>query len=190
MRRSIADRPWVFVRQVHGARVVVVDKAPGALFEADALVSGAGDGALAVLGADCALVGLSSPEGVIGAAHAGWRGLTAGVLDATAEKMRAFGATRIEAVASACVHAECYPFSARDLDAAAFVLGDAVRSTTPDGRPALDLACAVRLGLEQAEVDLALEVDSCTACGDEWFSHRARKDRERQALAIWRAAPR
>ena len=43
---------------------------------------------LAIQVADCAPVALWSPEGVLGAAHAGWRGLADGVLPATAEAMR------------------------------------------------------------------------------------------------------
>src|ERR687893_814709 len=58
---------------------------------ADALVSATGGCALAVLTADCAPVALASPEGVIGVAHAGWRGLVAGVLRRTVEQMGALG---------------------------------------------------------------------------------------------------
>ena len=186
MRRKIVDRPWVFVRQVHGSGVVVVERTRRDLEPADALVSRSNDLALAVLGADCALVGMSSEEGVIGAAHAGWRGVMAGVLEATADEMRRLGATTIEAVVSACVHADCYPFSPNDLDAAALILGDEVRGSSANGRPAFDLPVAVRAGLSRAGVEIVRDVDRCTACDDSWYSNRARSERERQALVIWR----
>ncbi|HKY14173.1 MAG TPA: polyphenol oxidase family protein, partial [Microthrixaceae bacterium] len=86
-RGAIAAAPWTWLRQVHGAEVVVVG-APGdhAGAEADAAVTGVPGAALAVQTADCAPVLLwgDGPTGpVIGAAHAGWRGLYEGVLENT-----------------------------------------------------------------------------------------------------------
>ena len=82
------------IRQVHGGRVVVVEDpaAAGARAgtEADALVTAAPGVALAVHTADCAPVALVSPEGVLGVAHAGWKGLEAGVIPAVAAAMPAW----------------------------------------------------------------------------------------------------
>ena len=101
--RSLADVPWTWVRQVHGSGVVVVDR-PGAQrgAEGDAAVTCCLDAGLVVLTADCAPVGLSSPEGVVGVLHAGWRGLMVGVVGATVQAMRALGATRVRAGLGAC----------------------------------------------------------------------------------------
>lgn len=180
------DRPWNFVHQVHGRGVVSVSGAPVEPVDADALVTELSDTPLSVLGADCALVGLASEEGVLGAAHAGWRGLVEGVIGETVREMRAHGATRIDAVLSACVHPECYPFSARELDDAALVLGDEVRAVTANGQSALDLPAAVRISLARSGVEVAFDVGTCTSCGDDFYSHRARGDSARQALVIWR----
>ena len=76
------------------------------------MVTTRADVALAVHGADCAIVALWSPEGVIGAAHAGWRGLEAGVIPASAARMRDLGATSLSAVAGPCIGPECYEFGA------------------------------------------------------------------------------
>ncbi|MEO5707363.1 MAG: peptidoglycan editing factor PgeF [Alteraurantiacibacter sp.] len=84
----------VFVRQVHSAQVLTV-AAPfaGELPEADALVTATPGLALAIRTADCAPVLLADSEaGVIGAAHAGWRGAFGGVLEATVQAMVALGA--------------------------------------------------------------------------------------------------
>lgn len=84
----------VFVRQVHSAHVVTV-AAPftGELPEADALVTATPGLALAIRTADCAPVLLADRDaGVIGAAHAGWRGAFGGVLEATVAAMVALGA--------------------------------------------------------------------------------------------------
>src|ERR1039458_4919587 len=90
--RAIVDRPWTRLAQVHGARVVEVGHPGGGSGEAaDAAVSRSPGVALAVVTADCAPVAFRSREGVIGLAHAGWRGLLAGVIEATVAAMRDLG---------------------------------------------------------------------------------------------------
>ncbi|MCU1493489.1 MAG: hypothetical protein JWO62_1253 [Acidimicrobiaceae bacterium] len=188
--RALVDRPWTFVRQVHGDRVVVVERPAGPLDEeADALVTASPGACVAVLGADCALVGLASAEGVVGVAHAGWRGLVAGVLERTVETMRSLGASEVEAVLGPCIHAECYEFGRDELDTVAAVLGDEVRAETSSGRPALDLPLGVRASLARASVAVTAELGGCTACGADWYSYRARGDGSRHALAVWRDVP-
>lgn len=185
-RRRILDRPWTWLRQVHGSEVAVVDR-PGdcAGHEADAAVSGHPGAALAVFVADCAPVALASPEGVIGAVHAGWRGLAAGVIENAVRAMAGLGATRIEAALGPCIHAGCYEFSPHDLDEVAARLGDAVRGRTADGRAALDVPAAVRRALAGAGVSLRADHGGCTACSPDHFSHRARREPERQAMVVW-----
>ena len=94
-RRAVVDLPWTWLRQVHGAEVVrVAGPGDAAGATADAAVTAAPGCALAVLTADCAPVALASAEGVIGVAHAGWRGVAAGVLEATVAEMRDAGRHR------------------------------------------------------------------------------------------------
>ena len=186
------DRPWTWLRQVHGARVIDVGE-PGAHAgaEADAAVTSDDDVVLCILTADCAPIAFTSPEGVRGVAHAGWKGLAEGVIAATAEAMRARGATDIAAALGPCIHPACYEFSPADLDVVAGRLGDHVRSTTADGRPALDLPGAVRHAIADSGVRLVEDARTCTACDvtedgqPRWFSHRARGDEARQALVQW-----
>jgi YfiH family protein len=188
-RRAVVDLPWTWLRQVHGTDVVrVTGPGDGAGTRADAAVTAAAGTALAVLTADCAPVALASPEGVIGVAHAGWRGVLAGVVEATVEEMRALGAATVHAVVGPCIHAGCYAFGAAELDAVAARLGDSVRAVTTDGRPALDLPAAVRTALSNAGVrpEHRHEVDVCTACSAGHFSWRARKEQQRQAAVVWR----
>jgi purine-nucleoside/S-methyl-5'-thioadenosine phosphorylase / adenosine deaminase len=152
---------------------------------ADAAVSTSPGCALAVLTADCAPVALASPEGVIGVAHAGWAGLTAGVLERTLEAMRGLGATTVAAVLGPCIGPECYEFGEADLADVADRIGPGVRSRTRDGRPALDLAAGVRavLGREGVVFD---DRSVCTACTPGYFSWRGRREYQRQALVAWR----
>jgi len=84
------------VQQVHSADVVTVTgPQTGPRPRADGLVSATPGVALTVLTADCLPVLLADAEaGVIGAAHAGWRGARDGILEETVEAMLALGATR------------------------------------------------------------------------------------------------
>jgi YfiH family protein len=187
-RRALVDRTWSWVTQVHGAGVVLVRRpgdGGGAL--ADALVSDHPESCLAVFTADCPPIALASPEGVLGAVHAGWRGLLAGVVESAALAMRDLGASRIEAALGPCIHAECYEFSSADLDRAADRFGPTVRGVTAEGRPALDLPETVRVSLREADVELIADEDICTACSPAHFSYRARGERQRMALVVWRA---
>lgn len=93
----------VTVFQVHSAEVVTItaavdfDERP----RADAMVSDRPGLLLGILTADCAPVLLADREaGVIGAAHAGWKGALAGVTDATVAAMAALGA-RVDRIAAA-----------------------------------------------------------------------------------------
>lgn len=186
-RRAVAHHPWTWLRQVHGPRVVVVDQ-PGehAGAEADAAVTACRKAVLAILTADCAPVAFASAEGVIGAAHAGWRGVLSGVIEHTAEAMRALGATDIEAALGPCIHPECYEFSEQDLQQVERRLGPEVRGRTSEGTPALDVPSAVAAACARAGVVLTFRSQACTACDVAGFySHRARREHERQALAIW-----
>ena len=92
---QVAPDHLVTVHQVHSAEVVPVSAPLDTRHRADALVTATPGLALAVLTADCQPVLFADAEaGVIGAAHAGWRGARDGVLEATVEAMESLGATR------------------------------------------------------------------------------------------------
>jgi polyphenol oxidase len=185
--------------QVHGVEVVTVDPpplgigtgpGPGRWAEVcagpgDSLVSADRSNALAVLTADCASVALGSEEGVFGAVHAGWRGLTGGVVEATVETMRSMGAGEVVGALGPCIHPECYEFSPDDLNTVAAAYGDDVRGHTAAGGPALDIPAAVSLALAAGGAREAPGVDACTGCAGGYFSHRARGEIGRQALIVW-----
>lgn len=168
------------LKQVHGARVVPVTTPwpEGAGAEADALVTATPGLALGVITADCAPVLFADPAGVIGAAHAGWRGAVAGVLEATLDAMRALGATRVAAVIGPCIGAASYEVGPD--------LRDAVLAATPlaaacfaPGRPPdrywfnLQAYCTLRLKAAGAAVVAGLAADTC-ADAARFFSHRRR----------------
>ncbi|MDQ6782461.1 MAG: polyphenol oxidase family protein [Actinomycetota bacterium] len=187
-RQQVVDLPWTVLRQVHGTRVAVV-RSPGAGsgLEADAAVTAQRGAALAVLSADCAPVALASAEGVIGVAHAGWRGLAAGVLDETVQVVRSLGGTRIQAVLGPCIRTACYRFGADDLERVVERTGPEVRGLDRDGHPALDVAAGVIAALHRAGVDEVSDVGVCTGCSEVHWSWRRGGDQARQATVVWRS---
>ena len=89
--RTLLPAEPVWLKQVHGTRVWDADLAHAAeVIEADAAVTTKTNTVLTVMAADCLPVLIRSPDGgVIGAAHAGWRGLLGGVLENTVDAMQA-----------------------------------------------------------------------------------------------------
>ena len=84
----VADPAWL--RQVHGTTVVRADSVDRGQTEADAAWTADAELACAVMTADCLPVLVCADDGsVVAAAHAGWRGLAAGVLEATVSAMEA-----------------------------------------------------------------------------------------------------
>jgi len=142
---------------------------------ADALVTAQPGVALAVLSADCQPVLLADPAaGVIGAAHAGWKGSLSGVLEATVDAMRALGARDISAVIGPAISQSAYEvgddfmqrFLDKDPDNHRFFAGG------PNGRPMFDLPAfgLARLRAEGIEAEWSRH---CTyADADRFFSYR------------------
>jgi len=97
--RAILPAEPAWLSQVHGSAVVDVSSLrAGEVPQADACIATAGGAVCAILTADCLPVLFSDAAGkVVGAAHAGWRGLAGGVLERTLEAMRAAGAGDIAA---------------------------------------------------------------------------------------------
>ncbi len=99
------------VHQVHSAKALIVDRPTEDRPKADALVTATAGLGLSVLSADCQPVLFADHKaGIIGAAHAGWRGAIDGVLEATINKMEHLGSNRydIEAVIGPCISQAAY----------------------------------------------------------------------------------
>ena len=116
---GVAPDHLVTVHQVHSADVVTVNGPLEARPRADAMVTATPGVALAVLTADCQPVLFADAEaGVIGAAHAGWRGALDGVLEATVDAMETLGAARgnIRAVIGPSISQAAYEVGPELLD--------------------------------------------------------------------------
>lgn len=179
---GVADDRLLGLSQVHGDAVVAVDTpwAPGEGGRADAMVTDRPGLGLGIITADCAPVLLADPgRGVVGAAHAGWRGAAAGVLERTVAAMQALGAApgRIRAVVGPCIGRQSYEVGPdlRDAVLAAGLL-EAERFFRPGegDRFLFDLAgyCVARLHAGGVAAH-ALGRDTL-AEPDLFFSHRRR----------------
>jgi YfiH family protein len=131
---GVAPDRLLGVHQVHSAKAVTVDAPLADKPRADAIVTATPGLALSVLTADCQPVLFADPAaGVIGAAHAGWRGALEGVLHATVDAMEALGAQRgnITAVIGPSISQRAYEvgpefmdsFMAEDPDYARYFIG-------------------------------------------------------------------
>jgi len=92
---GLDDGALVSLNQIHSATVAVLTELPQGRIAADGMVTNVPGIGLGILTADCQPVLFAdAAAGVIGAAHAGWRGAQGGVLEATVEAMVALGARR------------------------------------------------------------------------------------------------
>jgi YfiH family protein len=178
------------MHQVHGATVAQVSREFDAPPEADALVTTEPGIALVVLVADCVPVLFAARRSdAIAVAHAGRRGVAAGVVPATVTAMQELGArpSRVVAKVGPAICGRCYEVPAAMQEEICSVVPEA-RSTTSAGTPGLDLRAAVVAQLMQAGVQ-AIEVESwCTAERDDLYSHRRDGVTGRFAGLVWRSA--
>ena len=117
---DVDPQALVTVEQVHSADVAVLEAVPDPRPRADAIVTDTPGLAIAVLTADCQPVLLADRQaGVIGAAHAGWRGALDGILEATLDAMEGLGARRdnIRAAIGPTISQRAYEVGPEFLDA-------------------------------------------------------------------------
>ncbi len=182
-RSAVVDHPWNWVRQVHGAEVIEAT-GPGSCTgaAADGLVTGCPAAPIAVQAADCAPVVLVGPERVA-VAHAGWRGLVAGVLQHAVDAL-ACDPHAVQAHLGPVIRPEHYEFDESDLATIVADHGSVVRASTADGSPALDVPSLVAEVLGRAGVDALVDHGYDTA-DPRFYSHRLRAEAHRHAAIAW-----
>ncbi|MBV1947374.1 peptidoglycan editing factor PgeF [Streptomyces sp. BV129] len=179
----------VWMNQVHGADVAVVDEPWGErpVPEVDAIVTARRGLALAVLTADCVPVLLADPvAGVVAAAHAGRPGMLAGIVPAAVRAMTGLGAEpgRIVARTGPAVCGRCYevPEAMRAEVAAA---EPAAHAETSWGTPAVDVSAGVHAQLDRLGVRDREQSPVCTRESDDHFSYRRDRATGRLAGYVW-----
>ena len=193
---SAGDCGLATLYQVHGREAVIV-REPweiGGAPRADAMATDVPGLALGVLTADCAPILLADAR-VIGAAHAGWKGALAGIIESAVEAMEQFGARRdrIAAAIGPCI------------SQASYEVGDELRSSIAQTRPddarfflpldraghwRFDLGGYAQARLQSAGVENISLIPACTYLQEPAFfsyrraTHRGEPDYGRQLSAI------
>lgn len=206
LRRALPDEP-VWLEQVHGTAVFDADTIIGGAAppardaaqtafppapRADAAVTTRRGRPLAIMTADCLPVVLSDESGtVLGVAHAGWRGLAAGVLENTLDELRrrAPDAHGWRAWIGPGIGPRAFQVGAEvreaflDRDAA---LAECFLFQPGSGRWLADLAGLARARLSRAGIGRVEESGECTwTRADRYFSHRRDPGSGRQATLAW-----
>jgi polyphenol oxidase len=197
-RLGVQDGKLLTAWQWHSADVVVAD-APWDVLKppkADAIVTTKPGLAIAVLTADCAPILFADAErGVIGAAHAGWKGALAGVSDATIATMEENGARRehMTAIIGPTISYKIYEVGP---DFAAQFIAEAPDNAdffTPSTRPRhqmFDLPGYLKRRISRQGVGQVSDMDLCTYSDEDRFysfrraTHRNEKNYGRQISAI------
>jgi YfiH family protein len=182
-----AGMAWM--RQVHGAEVARLTAltAAHAVPQADAIFTDEPALALGVLVADCAPVLVADPVArIIGAAHAGREGLTAGVVPALVAAMSRAGADpgRMHAVIGPAICGRCYEVPAQLSERAAAVVPEA-GCVTRAGTPGIDIRAGVQAQLASAGVRKVGGDRRCTAETPELYSYRRDGCTGRFAGLVW-----
>jgi hypothetical protein len=198
-RAVVAVKPGatlVTVHQVHGANAVVaLPDEKGARPHADALVTDRSDMLLGILTADCVPVLLADARaGIVGAAHAGWKGALGGVIPSVVEAMVALGAdrSRIAAAIGPCIAQPSYEVDGTFRDR--FIADDRghARFFSPglDGRHQFDIEGFVARRLDLAGVGRVDTLNIDTYADERQFfsyrraTHRGERDYGRQIALI------
>jgi YfiH family protein len=190
---GVTPERLIFMSQMHGADVAVVSEPwRGDPPEVDALVTREPGLALAVLAADCAPVLLADHSaGVVAAAHAGRKGLLAGVVPATLTAMERLGARAASTLAAigpaAC--GACYEVPA-EMQQEVATRFPAAHSTTSRGTPGLDLPAAVVAALTECGVQVrpgprSAGTPRCTIEDGDLYSYRRDRTTGRFAGLAW-----
>lgn len=183
---GVAPTALVGVHQVHSADVVTVKGPIGEAARADGMVTTVPGLALGVLSADCQPVLFADHEaGVIGAAHAGWRGALGGILEAMIDAMEAQGARRgrIVAVIGPTISQRAYEVGPEFMEA--FLAEDPAHDRFFAGgegdRVMFDLPGFSLARLRAAGVAEASWTGHCTYSDPKWFYSYRRSVHQKEA---------
>jgi YfiH family protein len=188
--RSMLPAEPLWLRQIHGARVVEAESVHDQP-EADASVTRASGSVCVIQVADCLPVLFAERAGsVVAAAHAGWRGLAAGVIDNTIAAMEGAGARAADILA----------YIGPGIGAGAFEVGDEVReaymsrdsgaaeafTSRGSGKWLADLPMLARRALKRCGVSAVYGGNLCTYSDPQrFYSYRRDKVTGRMAALIW-----
>jgi YfiH family protein len=197
--KAVLPNEPIWLNQVHGTQVVDADEHGNGVPSADASVTTTPGRVLAIMTADCLPVLLASRDGkVVGAAHAGWRGLAAGVIEQTVALMRS------KQIQQSQTQIEILAYLGPAIGPHAFEVGSEVRDIFMAQNP-VSAACFEQLqekgkyladiyGLACLRLN-ALGIEhiegggECTLQNPDYFSYRRDQETGRMGSFIWIEAP-
>lgn len=177
---GVAPQRFLTAYQVHSPDVAIAEEPwqGDARPRADAIVTRTPGLAIGITTADCGPVLFADPRaGVIGAAHAGWKGALTGVLESTVSAMETLGAERngIVAAIGPLIRQPSYEVGAEFVERFTATDADYARFFAPsvrDGHAMFDLAGFIRARLEQAGVLMIDDLGDDTYSDARFFSYR------------------
>lgn len=184
--------PAQFLNQVHGNSVLNASDLRDVknVDDADAMITAQAQTVCAVQTADCLPVLFCDRQGrVVGAAHAGWRGLAAGILEATVAQMRAQGADEIFAWMGPAIGAQQFEVGSDVRQVFSLKFDTATRffveKSTP-GKYLADIYGLARATLQRVGVDGITGGEYCTVSdAKRFYSYRRDRITGRMASLIW-----
>ena len=188
LRQQLPSEP-VWLTQVHGTRVINADH-PQTTIQADACIATRAGVVCAIMTADCTPVLLADSRGrVVGAAHAGWRGLASGVMETTVNAMRDCGAEEILAWLGPGIGPQAFEVGEDVLDAFAHLQADASVFRAIADRPGkflADLPALAKRALAEVGVTQVSGGEHCTVTDPKrFYSFRRERTTGRMASMIW-----
>jgi polyphenol oxidase len=200
---GVGEAAWL--EQIHGAGIVRAEDvlaqalADGAPTRADASVTDRAGTVCVVMVADCMPVLLCDEAGrAVGAAHAGWRGLAAGIVEQTAQRVAQLAGVEpgaLHAYLGPCIGPDAFEVGPDVRDAFMTGVGGAQRDATANafvahpghaGKYLADLPALARLRLQALGVTRIVGGDLCTVTQrDRFYSYRRDRDTGRMAALIW-----
>ena len=182
--RALVPTEPRWLTQIHGVVVSDIDSGEPTL-QADASVTRKAGNVCVVGAADCMPVLLTDEAGsVVAAAHAGWRGLSAGVIEAALDAMRAPPA-KVLAWLGPAIGPRAYEVG-EEVRSAFSSYPEAFSAPTRPGHWLLDLYAVARTRLRNAGVRSVHGGDYCTySDAQRFFSYRRDRTKERMAALIW-----
>jgi len=199
--KIVLPNELIWLNQVHGTQVIDADCRNdwSDVPSADASVTSTPGKVLAIMTADCLPVLLASSDGkVVGAAHAGWRGLAAGVIEQTVALMRS------KQTQQAQTQSDIIAYLGPAIGPHAFEVGSEVRdifiaqnpaSATcfeqlkENGKYLADIYGLATLRLNALGVEQIEGGDECTLQNPDYFSYRRDQQTGRMGSFIWIETP-
>ena len=193
--KALLPNEPIWLNQIHGTQVVDADEHVIGVPNADASVTTIPGQVLAIMTADCLPVLLASKDGkVVGAAHAGWRGLAAGVIEQTVALMRAKQSLQDQTQSSILAylgpaigpHAFEVGSEVRDIFVAQNPISAACFEQLQEkGKYLADIYGLACLRLNALDIDFIEGGAECTVQNPDYFSYRRDQQTGRMGSFIW-----